>query len=99
MICEANSGFVNLHCLLEKDDDSILFDYTLHLAEQATVDTQKDKDDPDVHEIGGVTHYIMTNLDTYYAVWTVDNVECFIYGVPSYGELTDMIYSIYGGQS
>ena len=96
---KANSGYVNLYCLLKKDDDSILFDYTLHLADQPSVGTQKDEDDPDVREAGGVPYYIMTNEDTYYAVWTVDNVECFIYGVPSYEELTDMIDSIYGGQS
>ena len=97
--CEANSEYVNLHCLLEKDDDSILFDYTLYLAEQITVGTQKDVDDPDIHEAGGVTYYIMTNLDTYYAVWTVDHVECLIHGTVSYEELTDMINSIYGGKS
>ena len=97
--CEAKSGFVSLHCLLEKDDDSILFNYILYLTEQATVGTQKDEDDPDVYEAGGVAHYIMTNFDTYYAVWTVDNVECLIHGVSSYDELTQMIDSIYGGQS
>ena len=97
--CETYSGYVNLHCLLEKDDDSILFDYILHLTEQPTVDTQKDECDPDIYEAGGETYYILTNEDTYYAVWTVGSVECFIYGVPSYEELTDMIDSIYGGQS
>ena len=97
--CEAKSGFASLHCLLEKDDDSILFNYILYLTEQATVGTQKDEDDPDVYEAGGVTFYIMTNVDTYYVVWIVDNVECFIYGVPSYEELTKIIRSICGGQS
>lgn len=97
--CEAYSGYVILCCLLEKDDDSILFNYTLHLADQSAVSIQKDVDNPDVLEFGGVTHYIMTNLDTYYTVWTVDNVECLIHGIESYEELTDMINSIYGGQS
>ena len=96
---EASSTFVSLHCFLEKDDDSILFDYTLHLAKQNAVITQKDEDDPDVREAGGVTHYIMTNEDTFYALWTVDNVEGGIYGVSSYEELTRIIDSIYGGQS
>ena len=97
--CETHSGYVGLYCLLEKDDDSILFDYTLHLADQPSVTTQKDDDGPDIREAGGVTYYIMTNEDTFYAVWTVDNVECGIYGVSSYEELTRMIDSIYGGQS
>ena len=97
--CQTHSGYVTLCCLLEKDNASILFDYTLHLTEQATVGTQKDDDDPDVREAGGVTHYIMTNDDTYYAVWTVDNVACLIHGIASYAEMTKMIDSIYGGQS
>ena len=99
MECEANPGYVSLYCLLKKNDDSILFDYTLHLAEQPAVGTQKDVDDPGSYEAGGVTYYIMTNEDTYYAVWTVDNVECLIHGVASYEELTRIIDSIYGGQS
>lgn len=97
--CEVGYGYVSLFCFLEKDDDSILFNYILNLSDQTAVGTQKDEDDPDAVEAGGVTHYIMTNLDTYYAVWTVDNVECGIYGVASYEELTKIIRSIYGGQS
>ena len=96
---DANSEYVILYCLLEKDDDSILFNYTLHLAEQPAVITQKDDDNPAVLEAGGVTHYIITNEDTCYAVWTVDNVECLIHGAASYEELTEIINSIYGGHS
>lgn len=44
-------------------------------------------------------HYIMTNEEAYYAIWTVDNVECLIHGASSYGEMTLMISSIYGGNS
>ncbi|MCH5353779.1 MAG: DUF4367 domain-containing protein [Acutalibacter sp.] len=95
--CEAYPGYVSLYCLLQKDDNTILFDYTLHLADQPAVITQKDGDNPDVFEVNGVDHYIMTNDDTYYAVWTTDNVECAIYGAPSHRELTQMIRSIYGG--
>ena len=95
--CEAHPGFINLYCLLVKDNDSILFNYTLNLSEQSAVDAQKDEDGPGAFEAGGVTHYIMTNLNTYYAVWTIDNVECGIYGVSSYDDLTKMIHSIYGG--
>ena len=97
---EANPAYVNLHCVLKKDDDDlVLFDYTLHLTSQPAVITQKDGDDPDAFEAGGVTYYIMTNEDTFYAVWTVDNVECLIHGSASYEELTHIIDSINGGQS
>ena len=99
ILCEAHPAYVNLCCLLKKDDVSILFDYTLNLSAQTVAGTQKDEDAPDIREAGGVIHYIITNEDTYYVVWTVDNVECGIYGVSSYEKLTDMIDSIYGGQS
>ena len=95
----ANSEYVRLFCSLTKDDTYILFDYTLHLADQPAVLTQKDEDNPNVYEADGATYYIMTNLDTYYAVWIVDNIECGIYGVPFYEELAQIIDSVYGGQS
>lgn len=91
--------FIKLHCLLKKNDDSMMFEYTMHLTDQMTVDIQKDEDNPDVYQIEDVVHYIMTNEDSYYAVWTVDKVECFIFDVESSEELINMIDSIYGGQS
>ena len=97
--CESNVTFVTLLCLLEKKDDSIMLEYTMYQSNQVTEKTQKDEDDPNAYERGGITHYIMTNYETYYAVWTVDNVECVILGALSYEELTKMINSIYGGNS
>ena len=96
---EATSAFMALYCLLKKDDEFITLNYTMYLNNQVTEEAQKDEDDPYAYERGGVTHYIMTNDETYYAVWTVDNVECFLYGVSSREELTQMISSIYGGNS
>lgn len=64
-----------------------------------TEEPQKDEDNPEAYERGGVTHYIMTNDKTCYAIWTVDNAECFILGASSYDELTLIINSIYEGNS
>lgn len=97
--CKATQTFVTLFCLLEKNDDSILLEYTKYKSNQVMEEAQKDEDDPNPFERGGVMHYIMSNDEIYYAVWTVDNVECLIYGASSYEELTLMISSIYGGNS
>ena len=96
---ESNALFVKLLCVLGNNDDFIMFEYTLYLNNQVTEKTQKDEDAPNAFERGGVMHYIMTNDETYYAIWTVDNVKCGIYGVSSREELTLMISSIYGGNS
>ena len=96
---ESTASFIKLLCFLSRNDDRIILEYTMYQSNQVTEATQKDEYDPNAVEFGGVTHYIMTNDETYYAVWTVDNVECGILGVSSYEELTQMINSIYGGNS
>ena len=96
---ESHSAFVKLLCALGNNDDFIMFEYTIYQSNQVTEKTQKDEDNPEAYERGGVMHYIMTNDETYYAIWTVDNVECGIYGVSSYEDLSKMINSIYGGKS
>ena len=96
---DSNAAFIKLLCFLSKNDDSIILEYTMHQSNQVTEKAQKDDDDPNAYERGGVTHYIMTNDEIYYAIWTVDNVECVILGALSRQELTKMIDSIYGGNS
>ena len=97
--CESNVAFVKLHCFLSNNDDLIMLEYTMYLNNQVTEEAQKDENNPEAYERGGVTHYIMINDETYYAIWTVDNVKCGIYGASSYEELTEIIISIYGGNS
>ena len=96
---ESNGAFIKLFCALNKSDDSIMLEYTMYLNNQVTEETQKDEDDPNPYERGGVMHYIMTNDETYYVIWTAGNVKCSIYGASSREELTLMISSIYGGNS
>ena len=97
--CESNPAFVKLYCYLSNNNDSMILDYTMYLSSQVTEEAQKDEDNPEAYERGGMTHYLMTNDETYYAIWTADNVECGIYGASSYDELTKIINSIYGGNS
>lgn len=97
--CESNAAFIKLLCALIKNGDSIMLEYTMYQSNQVIEEAQKDEDAPTPYERGGVKHYIMTNDETYYAIWTVDNVKCGIYGALSYEELALMISSIYGGNS
>ena len=96
---ESNTTFVKVFCALSRNDDFIMLEYTMYLSNQITEEAQKDEDNPNAYERGGVTHYIMTNDETYYAIWTVDNVECVILGALSREEITQIISSIYGGDS
>ena len=57
---------------------------------------EKDDGEVTVYEMGGVEHYLMTNLDYELAVWTVDDFECSITGSISRDELIRMVDSIYG---
>lgn len=96
---DSHTAFIKLLCFLSKNDGSIILEYTMYQSNQVTEEAQKDEEAPNAYERGGVTHYIMTNDETYYAIWTVDNVECLIHGASSRGELTEIIDSIYGGNS
>lgn len=94
---ESDPLLVTAHCLLKNNDAPITLDYNMYLSDQMMANEQKDEGSPDIYEVEDVDHYIMTNIDTYSAVWTVDNVKCAIYGVESRGELIQIINSIYGG--
>ncbi len=56
---------------------------------------QKDSTQVEIFTINGVSHYIMSNLGDYTAVWTIENYECSISGNISVETLKKMIESIY----
>lgn len=58
---------------------------------------QKDDEAVVVYESGGVTHYILSNLDETIVSWMNGNVECMIRGNLSTAQAKKMIDSIYGG--
>ncbi|MGI5986298.1 MAG: hypothetical protein ACOX7O_10690 [Oscillospiraceae bacterium] len=50
---------------------------------------------PEVYESGGISHYIMTNMDSYAAAWTNGSLEGGIFGPKTKNDLLKMIDSIY----
>ncbi|MDO4566693.1 MAG: DUF4367 domain-containing protein [Oscillospiraceae bacterium] len=56
---------------------------------------EKDESDPTVYEVGGIEHYIFTNMGQYCAAWLNGNFECGIFGLNSEEELHAIINSIY----
>lgn len=56
---------------------------------------QKDETSVEKYEAGGITHYIMSNLDTVNVVWVTGNIECYIQGNLSTNDAKQMIESIY----
>ena len=58
---------------------------------------QKDDEAVVIYESGGVTHYILSNLDETIVTWINGNVECMIHGNLSTAQAEKMIDSIYGG--
>ena len=97
--CEGDSSLLKAYCFLQNSDTFISLNYTMYLTDQIMASDQKNKNNPDIYEVKDVVHYIMTNVDTYSAVWTVNNIKCVIYGVESREELIQMIESIYGGKT
>ena len=96
LYCDATSYYTHLTADLRNNGNApIILDYYMHLDDQPAFDVQKDGDEPEVIKHGEVTHYIMTNFETYYATWAVDNVVCGISGFTSSDELVDVINSIY----
>ncbi len=54
-----------------------------------------DKGSPDVYTAGGIDHSILTNMDSYGAVWWFGNFECFLYGYENRDDLIKTIDSLY----
>ena len=54
-----------------------------------------DEGSPDVYTAGGVDHSILSNMDSYGAVWRRENYECFLYGYENRADLIKTIDSFY----
>ncbi len=60
---------------------------------------EKDAAPVEEYSVAGITHYILSNNDTYSATWVSNGLECIIQGDLSVDDLKKMIDSIYGGSS
>ena len=54
-----------------------------------------DEDSPDIYTAGGIDHSILTNTDSYGAVWWDRDFECFLYGYENREDLIKTIDSFY----
>ena len=54
-----------------------------------------DEGSPDIYTAGGIDHSILTNMDSYGAVWWDRDFECFLYGYESRDDLIKSIDSLY----
>ena len=81
--CGYSNGtqFIRLSYLAFYTDDHSLF--------------TKDKGIPEIYTIGGIDHYIMTNVGQHSAVWQNGNFECNLYGFEHRDELIKAIDSMY----
>lgn len=77
-------------------DQTLLVDITMYKSgSHGFGQWQKDEDDPSTYVVGGVTHYLMTNMGREKAVWLTGNYECGISGDITHEELLRMLDSIY----
>lgn len=76
----------------------IRLQYTLYYSTISAVNNgllPKDKGEPEIYTVDGVTHYIMENIDSYTAVWQNGDFECVFSGFATRAELIDTINSMY----
>lgn len=66
-----------------------------NISDENTREYTKDGGKPDVLEIKGISHYLMSNMNEYLAIWVNGRVECSITGFADKGELEKVIRSIY----
>lgn len=89
--CE--SEISDFYCRLEQGEDAITLLYHASASGNGSI-FEKDAGDPEVYAANGRTFYIMTNADSYVAVWMDANVECSIFGVRDHETLLKILDSV-----
>lgn len=89
--CE--SEISDFYCRLEQGEDAITLLYHASASGNGSI-FEKDTGDPEVYAANGRTFYIMTNADSYVAVWMDANVECSIFGVRDHETLLKILDSV-----
>ena len=92
-VAEDGSLFIAYY---QRGDDHITIRIKATNYESSAV-LEKDPVAPDVYDVGGIEHHIMTNMGKYSAAWVNAGYECEILNVSSEIELYDIIDSIYMG--
>lgn len=83
-----------INSIYSNNNDEILVTI-ISLVNSSASTYEKDGNDVIKHNIDGIDHYIMTNLERVKVVWMIDNYECSITGNFSVEEAEKMIESIY----
>ena len=84
-------------CQLQRDRDSIVFQYRVWKDNDPAAETQKDMDNPEEYRnASGQVFYIVQNEDLYNAKWSKGTIECSIFNVSSREELIKILDSIQG---
>lgn len=86
---------VQFYAAFTNNDDNIIIIEVLEHTNQFVSQYQKDDEDPEIYEVNGIDHYIMTNMNKHLAVWKDGMLEGSISGLESKDELIEMINSIY----
>lgn len=89
--CE--SEISDFYCRLEQGTDAITLLYHASASGNGSI-FEKDAGDPEVYAANGRTFYIMTNADSYVAVWMDAGVECSIFGVRDHETLLKILDSV-----
>ncbi len=86
--------FTTIDCMYSNGTRFISLSYFVFHSNEHSVFT-KDDIKPEIYTIGGIDHYIMTNVGQYSAIWQNENFECNLYGFQSRDELIKAIDSMY----
>ena len=86
--------YATIDCIYSDGVNLLQFCYTVFYSNDHSLFT-KDEGQPEIYTIGGIDHYIMTNVGQYSAVWQNGNFECTLYGFQSREELIKTIDSMY----
>ena len=83
----------DFYCRMEQGEDAITLLYHASASGNGSI-FEKDAGDPEIYSANGRTFYIMTNADSYVAVWMDANVECSIFGVRDHDVLLQILDSV-----
>lgn len=98
IVTQTTEYATDIICQITDGNDYLILQYRLYHSDAVgDIVYEKDLDDPEVYNAGGVQHYITTNMGKYQVVWKNEEIECGIYGVCEIDDVYRMIDSMYGG--
>lgn len=90
------SSCIEIKGLYQSDQGEFLIHIQFYSQPSGEVATyQKDAGSVEKYEVAGVTHYLMSNLETLSVIWTNGNIECHIQGDLLSDDAKTMIESVY----